>query len=114
MLPPFGKDCPGGRSSEGIMLTGSDAETMETRSLFRATFLRSLNVVVRVVPSLVMVLSSLGKTSSLGRSSVETMFTGSDAVMIETLERPALATGVAKEDLMQTRARTMTLKIRGC
>lgn len=114
VLPPLGKGCPSGRSSEGIMFTGSDAETMEMESLFRATFLRSLNVVVTVVPSLVVVLSSLGTISSIERSSEGMMFTGSDAAMIEIRERPALATGVAKEELMQRRAKTITLDSRGC
>ena len=40
-------------------------------------------------------------------------YTGSDAAMMETLERPALATGLAKDELTQRRAKTMALESRG-
>lgn len=113
LLLPSCKRRPGGKSSVGMTFTGSDADTTEAASLLRASFLRLLNVVVTVVPSLEVVLPPLGKNGSDGRSLEGIMYTGSDAAMIETRERPASATGLAREELTQRRAKTMALKSRG-
>lgn len=84
---------------------------METESFLCANFLRLLKVVVTVVPSLDVVLSPLvvGKNRSGGRSLEGTIHTGSDAAMMETRERSAFATGLAREELTQRRAKTMAL-----
>ena len=112
-LPPLGKDRAGGSSSDGTTYTGSDTETMERESLFRANFLWLLNVVVTVVPSLEVVLPLLGKDGSRGRSSEGIMYTGSDKAMMETRERSAFATGLAREELTPRRVKMMALKSRG-
>ena len=48
---------------------GSDADTMDRESLSCNLSLRSLNMVVRVVPSLVVVMSASGKACPGGISS---------------------------------------------
>lgn len=110
---PSLKRRPGGSSSVGMTYTGSDAPVIETDFLFRTMFLRSLNVVVTVVPSSKVVLPSVGKIRS-GRMSSEGMtYTGSDAAMMETGERSAFATGLAREGSMQRSEKKMALKSRG-
>ena len=63
----------------GRTLTGSDAPEPDPCSVFGATSLGVLYVVVTVVPSLVVVLLPFGKGSPSGKSSMGMMFTGSDA-----------------------------------
>ena len=55
----------------------------------------------------------VGGSKSAGMSSGEMICTGSYAATMETRERSAIATGLAKEELMQKRARIMALESRG-
>ena len=102
-----------GKSSVGMMFTGADADVIVSDFLFRTMSLRSLNVVVTVVPSLNVVLPSVGKIRSGGISSEGMTYTGWDAAMMETGEWSAFATGLAREELMQRTENKMALKSRG-
>lgn len=87
LLLPLLELWPGGISSVGMTYTGSDADAMESEFLLRTMSLRSLKVVVTVVPSLTVVLPPLGKGCSGGRSSMGKKCTGSDT---ETMESESL------------------------
>ena len=66
------------------------------------------------MPSLVVVLPSAGNIGSRERSSMSIIFTGSTASTMETGEWSAFASGMAREELMQRRAKMMALESREC
>lgn len=113
LLLPLLSLWPGGNSPVGMTFTGSDTETMERGPPLCARVLRLLNVVGVVMPSLVVVLPSFENSRLGGTSSDGIMYTGSDAAMMEERERPAFASGLAKEELTKRKAKTMALESRG-
>ena len=113
LLPLVLRSCADGICPSGMTYTGSDADTRALAFLRGAMFLGSLNVVVTVVPSLTVLLSSLLKGRSGGRSSIGMILTGSTASTMERDELSAFATGLAKEELMQKRAYMIAMESRG-
>lgn len=84
LLPLPLESWPGGKFWVGMTFTGSDADTTERESLLRAMSLRLLYVVVKVVPSLVVLLLPLLRFWPGGISSEGMMYTGSDTEAMET------------------------------